>query len=48
MDEARSCFAALRRSAPEYRVNDFLAAMQFAPQDAKLFRAAATQIGAEQ
>jgi DNA-binding SARP family transcriptional activator len=48
MDEARSCFAALRRSAPEYRANDFLAAMQFAPQDAKLFRAAATQIGAEQ
>jgi DNA-binding SARP family transcriptional activator/TolB-like protein len=45
-DEARACFAALRRLMPNYCVDDFLTAMQFAPEDAKLFHTAATKIEA--
>jgi hypothetical protein len=47
VDEARACFAALRRLMPNYCVDDFLTAMQFAPEDAKLFHTAATKIEAE-
>jgi tetratricopeptide (TPR) repeat protein len=46
LDEARAYMAAIRRSLPDYRVDDFLSAMQFAPADAALFRKAAKRIGA--
>ena len=37
--------ASIRKTLPRYRVEDFLTAMQFAPEDAKLFRQGAKQIG---
>jgi DNA-binding SARP family transcriptional activator/TolB-like protein len=44
-DEARAYLAAIRKTLPRYRVADFLTAMQFAPEDAKLFRQGAKQSG---
>ncbi len=37
--------AAIHKRLPAYRVGDFLAAMQFAPEGAALFRAGAKRIG---
>lgn len=44
-DEAREHLAAIRRRLPGYRVDDFLAAMQFEPSGAELFRNAAKKLG---
>ncbi|MGK9232326.1 tetratricopeptide repeat protein [Inquilinus limosus] len=44
-DEARGHVTAIRRALPHYRVDDFLTAMQFAPEDQRLFREAAKRIG---
>lgn len=45
LDEARSYMAAIRKKVPDYGVDDFLAAMQFEPGGAALFRKAAKRIG---
>jgi DNA-binding SARP family transcriptional activator/TolB-like protein/Tfp pilus assembly protein PilF len=45
MDEARGHAAAIRKAQPHYRVDDFLTAMQFAPEDQRLFREAAKRVG---
>lgn len=45
LDEARAYGTAIRKMAPGYRVDDFLTAMRFAPDDAALFRAGAKRIG---
>ena len=45
LDEARALLAAIRRTRPDYRVDDFLAAFQFEPDAAALFRKAAKRIG---
>jgi hypothetical protein len=45
LDDARSWLAAIRKSLPRYGVDDFLAAMQFAPEDERLFRDSAKRIG---
>jgi len=45
LDEARVHFASLHKARPRYRVDDFLTAMQFAPEGEKLFRQAAKRIG---
>ena len=45
LDEARTYAAAIRKTLPDYRVEDFLTAMQFAPEGAALFRKGARQIG---
>jgi tetratricopeptide (TPR) repeat protein len=45
LDEARFHMAAISKTSPGYRVDDFLAAMQFAPDDAALFREGARRIG---
>jgi hypothetical protein len=45
LDEALGHAAAIRRALPQYRVGDFLTAMQFAPEDQRLFREAAKRIG---
>ena len=45
LDEARAYLAAIRKTLPHYRVDDFLTAMQFAPEGAALFREAAKRIG---
>jgi len=39
--------AAIRKKLPRYRIDDFLAAMQFAPDGAVLLRKAAKHIGME-
>jgi DNA-binding SARP family transcriptional activator len=44
LDEARTYMAAIHKTLPNYRVGDFLAAMQFAPEGAALFRRAAKRI----
>jgi tetratricopeptide (TPR) repeat protein len=44
LDQARLHMAEIRRRLPTYRVDDFLAAMQFAPEDAALFRDGAGRI----
>jgi tetratricopeptide (TPR) repeat protein len=44
-DEAREHLTAIRRRQPGYRVDDFLAAMQFEPGAAELFRNAAKTLG---
>jgi TolB-like protein len=44
LDEARAHMAAIRKTLPSYRVDDFLTAMQFAPEDAALFRTGAKRI----
>jgi DNA-binding SARP family transcriptional activator len=45
LDEARAHLAAIRKTLPHYRVDDFLAAMQFAPDGEQLFRDAARRVG---
>lgn len=47
LDEARAHMAALHKRLPGYRVDDFLTAMRFAPEDAALFRKGAKRIGVE-
>ncbi|MFN3656525.1 MAG: BTAD domain-containing putative transcriptional regulator [Pseudolabrys sp.] len=44
-EDARGYFASIRRALPNYRVDDFLTAMQFAPDHAALIRAAAKHNG---
>jgi tetratricopeptide (TPR) repeat protein len=44
-EEARAHLAAIRKTLPRYRVDDFLTAMQFDPEGEKLFRLAAKRIG---
>jgi DNA-binding SARP family transcriptional activator/TolB-like protein len=44
-DEARSLLASIRRTRPDYRVDDFLAAFQFEPDAVALYRKAAKRIG---
>src|SRR5262245_16497716 len=43
-DEARAYLAAIHKTLPHYGVEDFLTAMQFAPEGQKLFRLAAKRI----
>jgi DNA-binding SARP family transcriptional activator/Flp pilus assembly protein TadD len=45
LDEAGTWLAALHKALPRYRVDDFLTAMQFAPEGEKLFREGAKRIG---
>ena len=45
LDEAGRLAAAIRQSAPGYRVDDFLAAFHFAEQDAEVYRRIAKRIG---
>jgi len=45
LDEARVHVAAIHGTMPGYRVQDFLAAMQFAPDGAALFRQGAARVG---
>jgi DNA-binding SARP family transcriptional activator/Tfp pilus assembly protein PilF len=47
LDEARSHMAAIHMRLPGYRVDDFLTAMRFAPEDAALFREGEKRIGIE-
>jgi len=47
LDEARQFLANIRETLPSYRVNDFLTAMQFAPDGVELFRQGARRIGME-
>jgi DNA-binding SARP family transcriptional activator/TolB-like protein len=44
-EEARAHMAAIRKALPRYRVDDFLTAFHFAPEDAALFREAAKRVG---
>jgi tetratricopeptide (TPR) repeat protein len=45
LDEARKYLAAIRMTLPRYRIADFLAAMQFAPDGEATFREGARRIG---
>lgn len=45
LDEARAHMAAIHKTVPRYGVDEFLAAFQFAPESAALFRKAAKRIG---
>jgi DNA-binding SARP family transcriptional activator/tetratricopeptide (TPR) repeat protein len=45
--EARSLLASIRRTRPDYRVDDFLAAFQFEPEAVALYRKAAKRVGME-
>jgi tetratricopeptide (TPR) repeat protein len=45
LDEARAYLASIHKTLPRYGVDDFLTAMQFAPEDQKLFREGAKRIG---
>jgi DNA-binding SARP family transcriptional activator/Flp pilus assembly protein TadD len=45
LDEARTYLAAIHKALPHYRVDDFLTAMQFAPEGEQLFRDGAKRIG---
>jgi tetratricopeptide (TPR) repeat protein len=45
LDEARVHLAAIHTTLPRYRVDDFLTAMQFAPDGERLFREGAKRIG---
>jgi DNA-binding SARP family transcriptional activator len=45
LDEARVWVASVHKTMPRYRVDDLLAAMQFDPEGAKLFREGARRIG---
>jgi DNA-binding SARP family transcriptional activator len=47
LDEARAHMQAIRKTLPGYSVDDFLTAMQFAPEGAALFREAARRIAIE-
>ena len=44
-EEARSLLASIRRTRPDYRVDDFLAAFQFEPDAVALYRKAAKRVG---
>ena len=44
-DEARTLLASIRRTRPDYRVDDFLAAFHFEPDAVALYRKAAKRIG---
>ena len=44
LDEARTHLSAIQKVQPRYRINDFLATMQFAPEGAALFRTAAQRL----
>jgi hypothetical protein len=44
LDEARGHLAAIRKTLPQYDVDDFLKAMQFSPEDQGLFRRAAKRL----
>jgi hypothetical protein len=46
-DEARAYMASIHKKLPRYRIDDFLTAMQFAPESAALFREGAKRIGIE-
>ena len=45
VDEARSYMATIHKRLPGYRIDDFLTAMQFAPEGTALFRKGARRIG---
>jgi DNA-binding SARP family transcriptional activator len=45
LEEARAQMGAIRKALPRYRIDDFLTAMQFAPEGEALFREAARRIG---
>ena len=45
LDEARAHIASIRKTLPQYGVDDFLAAFQFAPETAAIFREGARRIG---
>ncbi len=45
LDEARAHIASIRKTLPQYGVDDFLAAFQFAPESAAIFREGARRIG---
>jgi hypothetical protein len=45
LDEARGYVTAIRATLPSYGIDDFLTAMQFAPDGEKLFREGAKRIG---
>ncbi len=47
LDEARAYLACIHKALPRYGVNDFLGAMQFAPEGEKLFLEAAKRIAAK-
>jgi tetratricopeptide (TPR) repeat protein len=47
VEEARTHFAEIRKRIPGYRIDDFLTAMQFAPDGAALFRQGAKRAGIE-
>jgi TolB-like protein/Flp pilus assembly protein TadD len=47
LDEARTHLASIHKTLPRYRVDDFLTAMQFAPEGERLFREGAKRIGTE-
>jgi Flp pilus assembly protein TadD len=44
IEEARAYMASIHKALPDYRIDDFLTAMQFAPEGAALFREAARRI----
>ena len=44
LDDARAYMSAIRKKLPAYRVDDFIATMQFAPEGAALFREGAQRI----
>jgi thioredoxin-like negative regulator of GroEL len=45
LDEARAMLATIRKTAPDYRVDDLLATFRFAPDAAALFRKGAKRLG---
>lgn len=45
LDEAQGYLAAIRQALPQYRADDFLTAMRFAPDGAALYREAARRVG---
>ncbi|WP_088344653.1 MULTISPECIES: transcriptional regulator [Rhodomicrobium] len=45
VDEARAQMAAIHKQLPDYRIEDFLTAMQFSPEGTALFREGAKRIG---
>ncbi len=47
LDEARAHLAAIRKTLPQYGVDDFLTAMQFSPEGGALIRKAAKRIGGD-
>jgi len=44
LDEGRAYVAAIRKTRPDYGLDDYLRAYQFAPQDEKLFRSVAERL----